>query len=558
MPRTDRKRRATLLTIYFVLSLMIPGCVLMCTEDYAWRTNAALLLLPAGLYLLWANASNRSGLMIWLGLPMIVLSAFQIVLLYLFGNSVIAADMFTNVITTNPGEAGELLSNIWPAVLLVGAIYLPLLWYAALELGRKHCLRRRHRRTMLLTGCVCFVLGSAILIPDMFRGEIKRVLRDEIYPVNAIYNAALSAVELRRITRFEQTSHDFTYGARRTETPRQREIYVYIIGEASRAASWQLFGYERETNPELSRRSDLQLYDNMLTQSNTTHKSVPTILSSVATAEHDELFNRKGLPALFNEAGFRTCFISNQSPNGAMIDKLAADADEVIYIRNPRMDMQLLEEMQKQVMMYPDQDLFFILHCYGSHFAYHQRYPRAFARWQPDDDVAISASNVEMLLNAYDNSIYYTDCMLNSVIEYLSALDACSAMLYCADHGEDLFDDARGRFLHASPTTTYYQLHVAALSWFSDSWREFFPEKAAAAEANRHAPATTHSLFHTMADMAAIECPLVDRSVSLVSGEFDYSAPRFYLNDHNEAVPHVKTGLKSEDMEMFGLHGIEL
>ena len=90
--------------------------------------------------------------------------------------------------------------------------------------------------------------------------------------------------------------------------------------------NWQLYGYDRETNPELARIDDLVVFRDMLTQSNTTHKSVPLILSSVRTDEHEELFRRKGLPALFNEAGFDTWFISNQSPQGAMIDNLAHDA----------------------------------------------------------------------------------------------------------------------------------------------------------------------------------------------------------------------------------------
>ena len=86
-----------------------------------------------------------------------------------------------------------------------------------------------------------------------------------------------------------------------------------MIGEASRAANWELYGYDRPTNPRLKALGDeIVVFRNMLTQSNTTHKSVPMILSSVRTNEHDELFRRKGLPALFNEAGFRTWFLSNQ------------------------------------------------------------------------------------------------------------------------------------------------------------------------------------------------------------------------------------------------------
>lgn len=81
--------------------------------------------------------------------------------------------------------------------------------------------------------------------------------------------------------RFEHTSEDFTYHARRTAEASKREIYVYVIGEASRAANWQLYGYHRETNPCLTRTEGLVVFRNTVTQSNTTHKSVPLILSSV-------------------------------------------------------------------------------------------------------------------------------------------------------------------------------------------------------------------------------------------------------------------------------------
>lgn len=150
-----------------------------------------------------------------------------------------------------------------------------------------------------------------------------------------------------------------------------------------------------------------------------------------------------------------------------MIDKLAKDADSLVYLPEPRYDMQLLEAMKQVIAEDPEHDLLIILHCYGSHFTYHQRYPREFARFLPDDNVAINRKNVEKLVNAYDNSIYYTDHFLSQTIEYLRSLENdCSALLYCADHGEDILDDERERFLHASPTTTFYQLYVANLGWF--------------------------------------------------------------------------------------------
>ena len=554
-----RSRFTTLLTVYFFVALIIPNCVLANTEPYSVWTVEALILMPLGFYMMWSVALRRSGVMIWLAFPFIFFCAFQIVLLYLFGNSIIATDMFTNLLTTNPGEAGELLGNIYPSVVLVCVIYLPLLWLAAREIGHKRYITRTARMNIGLTGAALFAVGLLALWPAYHVSEERHVLRDEIFPLNIMYNLGLSGSEFRKSYNFHKTSEGFTYEAERTAEAPGREVYVYIIGEASRAMNWQLYGYGRETNPLLSGVGDLVVFRDVLTQSNTTHKSVPLILSSVATGEHEELYRRKGLPALFNEAGFDTWFISNQSPQGAMIDHLAHDARHVIYIRSPRHDTQLLDEMRKALERSTSQKLLFVLHCYGSHFSYHQRYPREFAHFQPDNDVAIARQHRPMLVNAYDNSIRYTDYFLAQTIDYLRSLKGTSsALLYCADHGEDLIDDDRERFLHASPTTPAYQLYVASLAWFSEDYRTHFPEKAAAAEANETAPATTHALFHTMADMASIRGRFLTTKVSLVSPDFDRTAPRRYLNDHNEAVPFRKTGLRHEDMEVFRKYGIEL
>lgn len=556
----NRSRFSTLLSVCFFIALIIPNCVLANTEGYPLWTVEALILLPLGFYMVWSVALPRSGVMIWLGFPLLVLAAFQIVLLYLFGNSIIATDMFTNVLTTNPGEAGELLSNIYPAILLVCFIYVPLLWFAAREIAHRRYLSTTTRKNLSLIGCALMCIGGLSLWTAHRSGE-EHVLRNDIFPVNVIYNIKLCAQEFRLMQHFEETSADFTFDASRASSavaPSEKEIYIYIIGEASRAMNWQLWGYSRPTNPELSTHNDLICFRNMLTQSNTTHKSVPMILSSVDTDEHSELYRRKGLPALFNEVGFETWFISNQSPQGAMIDKLAHDADHLLYIRSPRYDMQLLDELQRAIETSSASKMLFILHCYGSHFSYHQRYPREAACFVPDDDVAIAVQHKNKLTNAYDNSILYTDHFLASTIAYLRGLDANVALLYCADHGEDLLDDERERFLHASPTTTAYQIYVASLAWFSDRYRRNFPEKVAAAEQNSNAPATTHALFHTMADMASIESRYLDPEVSLVDTTYDRHRPRRYLNDHNEAVPFIETGLSDQDIATLHRYGVTL
>ena len=550
---------ATLLATIFVTTLMLPISILTYNETNPLSLSFAGVLLPLGAYTLFASLSRHSGRMVWYGLPFIFFSAFQVVLSYLFGGSVVAADMFLNIITTNPSEASELLGNIYPAVIFVALIYLRLLLLAALHIRKKIELKNSTRHRIYAIGAISLVVGCIVLIFGC-RGDAWRVLRDEVFPINASYNLGLAVLEKYRIDHYEQTSEEFLYHAKHQPATDAREVYVLVVGEASRAANWQLFGYERATNPLLSSRDDIVLFRQITTQSNTTHKSVPMILSSIHTSEHRELYRRSGILALFNEAGFTTYFISNQQPQGAMIDKLANDANFTIYLDAPHYDAQLAEVMRKALAEDCSQKILFVLHTYGSHYSYRQRYPREFAAFLPDDDVAIEKANVDRIRNAYDNSILYTDYVLNEIISTLESYpELCSAMLYCADHGEDLFDTDGGRFLHATPTATYYQLHIASFAWFSDKYKLLFKEKAEAAQYNENVPATTYSVFHTVADMASIASQYIDFEASLVSFDYDYTSERYYLDDHNKAVAlNENIGIDSTQRRLFERAGVEL
>ena len=548
-----------MLALWLVVSLMLPVFVLAYTEKNPLWITISGILLPLGFYTIFAAMSRRSGRMVWAGLVFIFFSAFQIVISYLFGNSVVATDMFLNLITTNAGEATELLSNIYPSIIIVCVIYLPMLWVASEHLRPRIELSDKLRLRMWAVGCVSLFAGSLILWLG-YREDAKNILRDEVFPINIGYNLGLSISEARKIANYETSSEGFSYDAQRSTTLNQREIYIMVIGEASRAINWQLYGYERATNPRLSERGDLVLFRKITTLSNTTHKSVPMMLSSAPATMHNELYRRSGMPALFNEAGFTTYFISNQSPQGAMIDNLAHDANHLIYVDAPRHDMQLVDSVREVLRSDPSQRILFILHTYGSHFSYHQRYPREFARFLPDDDVAIKISNRDKIINAYDNSILYTDYVLAELIATLEKMpNVCSAIYYCADHGEDLMDERDCRFLHSSPTVTYYQLHVASLAWFSPLYRKIFADKVTAAVSNSDASATTHSVFHTMADLASISSKYVEREASLVNSQFNNEAPRHYLDDHNKAVSLDRNiGINAMQHDLFLRAGIVL
>ena len=534
-------RYSRLLIAAFVATLMVPACALIFTEEYSFLRALSAVLLPTGFYLLWSVAHKRSGMMVCWGLLWFILAALQLVLLYMFGGSIIAVDMFTNLFTTNSTEAGELLSNIWPMVSFVVVLYLPVLYLAVHSLQQGFTIAPATRRTAAIVGAVMVVAGCA-------------TMQFNVFPFNVLENIYRSVNEFVQVRRYPTLSADFKFEVKNHKEGNHREIYVMVIGEASRAANWQLYGYDRQTNPLLSAENDVVVYKNVVTQSNATHKSVPMILSSVSADNHSEIYERRGIVQLYKEAGFRTLVISCQAPNRGLVEIMCNEADQTIYM-NGLHDGAMLEPLRRAIEA-DMSDLFVVLHTYGSHFNYRERYTDEFSHFTPDDDVSISKKNRERMVNAYDNSIIYTDWFLSEVIGTLRETNACTAMFYCADHGEDLYDDSRARFLHSSPTITYYQTHVACLGWYSQQWQSLYPAKAAAAKANTLAPASTHSVFHTVAQLAPFESEYIKPSVSFVSGEFDYSAERHYLDDHCNAQLYGSLGLQRDDWEQFLNKGI--
>lgn len=126
--------------------------------------------------------------------------------------------------------------------------------------------------------------------------------------MNVCYNVGLAFQRTALTQNYHYTSKDFTFHAQATHPEEKKEVYVMVVGETSRALNWQLYGYERETNPLLVQQSGLVAFPKVLTESNTTHKSVPMLLSDVTACSYDSIYHRKGIITAFKEAGFRTAF----------------------------------------------------------------------------------------------------------------------------------------------------------------------------------------------------------------------------------------------------------
>ena len=553
------------LYFYAVLSLAVPNVVLAFGQHAPLLALAAGVIAPVGAYALLMAMSAKMGRNVWALFLLVFFAAFQLVLVYLYGGGAIAVDMFLNLVTTNPGEAMELLDNLVPAVAGVFILYLPLLAIAAWQWRRgcavaPHTLGRLRRAAAWVLGAgvalmvlCCAAYGRA----DAARGRKAYSVTDDVYPVNVFYNLCLAVRESRLSATYEQRVAHFSFGARPTHAKDSTEVYVLVIGETSRPQNWQLYGYRRPTNPLLAHEPGLMVFRNVRSQSNTTHKSVPMLLTAASAEHHDRLYREKGLIAAFREAGFHTVFFSNQLRNHSYIDFLGLEAHEAVFIRDAdgasaspspadaaaaTSDERLLPYVQR-TLAEGHKKLLIVLHTYGSHFNYRDRYPRSAARFLPDTPTDAKPQNRPSLVNAYDNTILATDRLLANVIAMLRSSRCAAAMLYTSDHGENIFDDSRRLFLHASPRPSQYDTAVPLIVWASPQYAAQHPATVSALRSNMgKGVQSSASVFPTMLSLGGVSAKASPYGLSLANPAYRLGT-RHYLDDHNRAVPLSMYGI---------------
>ena len=528
--------------------------------------NLALLLFHPGpasfakfaigliVLLIWLAAFRGSAYAIGLTLPVFLLLPFDLFYAVTF-HEAWTAPVLSVILNTNPEEASDYLQGRW--LLAGGAVLLSLtIWACAFAQAFSREWRQENLRLLNFARIALAALCVAMLLALHPRfsgvdtnvnagtelGRAGRIITQtelplhlsklrSIFPIGRL----ISVVELYVGERNNRVLRDrlqaSSFGALSSPL-RGRETYVLVIGEASRPDRWQLGGYGRETNPLLSGEPNLVWLSNMVTPWTYTLVSVPVMTTPKPASDSAYFLSYKSILSLFKEAGFRTYWVSNQLPkprDSAPVGQVAAEADERYWVNASRDDVDDSPESSPDEALLPpldeilkrdEQRQFIVLQLMGSHDAYHRRYPAAFNRFRPSltdmpDANYHSVSNRELISNAYDNSVLYTDSVLNRVITSLQGHDRVSALLYEADHGESLFDGQCSFIGHGGPARINYP--VSAFVWLSPRYMREFPDMMPVIRANANKRLSTENTFESMADLARISYPGADRSKSIFS-----------------------------------------
>lgn len=537
---SSQRHIATLL----ILAMVVPNMLLITSQGGLPLSVAYNLLLPLAAYVLLFSFFKKPGTIILWGIPIVVVHAYEVVFHYLFYGGVITSDMFLNTVTTDVGESTDVLSNIYPSLIAVAVIYVPALILAVRSVRMQETLdinlRKKARRWS------AYAVGTLAALTALFSLWGKVDIVQDCYPINVLYNLSYSVHKWNKIETYPDQSKSFRFAAKKTQQAAEREVFVLVIGESSRAFSWSLSGYERNTNPRLAKLKGLAYFTDAIAEANATQKSVPLILSSVSAERYQDIYKQKGTITAFKEAGFKTFFVMNQVPNFSLTGYLASEADSVIDMnkgsilsaQSLKRDEEIIPVLERIIDSTPG-NIFVVLHTYGSHFQYRTRYTQAERLFTPDVQMAIREKNKTDLINAYDNSIVYTDKVLSQLANMLNSKGLYSSMLFTSDHGENLYDDSRMLFLHSTPYPTVYELRIPFFAWFSDSYVAANPKALSAAVANRHKAIDTKSVFHSLLDMAHISSPYLDVQSSIINPKLRNDSNRMIVGDHDNGISYT-------------------
>jgi len=213
---------------------------------------------------------------------------------------------------------------------------------------------------------------------------------------------------------------------------------VVIMGESMNPSHMSLFGYERETTPRLSAlASDPNfVYSRAISGAVNTKVAVQTFFNlKREPANVGQLFRQDAnLMAMAKRRGMTTHYISAQTANLAtyigdgQIDHFSSKADYEEELAE-RYDEVLVEKLAGLDLSKPN---FIVLHLRGSHSPYHVYHPDAYDRY-PEDTGDSQARRV----NAYDNSLFFTDHVVSGMIQTLKAKSPLPTyVVFTSDHGE--------------------------------------------------------------------------------------------------------------------------
>ena len=287
-----------------------------------------------------------------------------------------------------------------------------------------------------------------------------------------------------------------------------KEVCVLIIGESARSKNFSLYGYERQTNPLLTQDGVVVLCAE--SAATYTTAGVKAIIDHKPTNKLYEILPnylyRNGIDVIW-----RTSNWGEPPLHIANIEKVAT-LKERYPEADARYDGILVEGLAERIASSDKNKVFVVLHTSTSHGpTYYKKYPKEFEVFTPVcTTVEMAEADHEELINAYDNSILYTDYLVHTAIDELRSLKEWrSTLLFVSDHGESLGEN--NLYMHGMPKSMAprEQFDIPFIVWLSDSERTIRDIECA----------EQYHVFHTVLSSLSIESEIYNAEYDIINNQ---------------------------------------
>jgi lipid A ethanolaminephosphotransferase len=443
---------------------------------------------------------------------------------------VIDKTMMVNALQTDVRETRDLLNWRLAATVLALAV-VPGFFLWRLQVRRKGAARQILSNAMTLIAAsallVLVVMLSFQSIASTMRNNTQ--LRYLINPLNSFY--ALGSVAARPFQRNESVllplGQDAKLGASYTGQAKP-PLLLLVLGETARSENFSLNGYARPTNPELA-KENVASQRNAWSCGTSTAASVPCMFSNFGRQAYGARpANYEDLLDVLQHAGLAVLWLDNQSGCKGVCDRIPnADTSGLkvpgLCEGGECLDEVMLQGLDKRIAALPAErrakGVVLVMHQMGSHGpAYYKRSPAAFKKFLPEcTDNALQSCGRDTLVNAYDNSIAYTDHVLAFAIHWLKTQEPHSApaMLYLSDHGESLGEN--NLYLHGMPYSVAPdgQKHVPWITWLSPGFEQRSKITTVCLRQQLDSPVSHDNYFHSVLGLMNVQTSIYQPALDI-------------------------------------------
>lgn len=470
---------------------------------------------------------NVSVPKIFAGIQFVVLLPYLLNLGYaLVEKDCVTADSLIAVYQTNINEIGEFLKSTAPLYVYFIAIFALLLIFAFLitTLKASYIKGASDGRKETISIVLAFLCIGVICNKTFHDSYFARIIRDS--------KGYLRSVQYYNAYRFDVNGKPKYIEA--TSSYPGDETFLVIIGESQNRKHMSAYGYSRDTTPWLAAQ---RANDNFVIMENGYACNTLTMLALSQALTEKSQYNHKALDKSYSlidiakAAGFKTYWISNQAQYGSYntpITLIANCADEKIWLNSDSSASSSYDEKVLPALSSINgkgKKVIFI-HLYGNHWEYNHRYPHE--KYGKFDNSNYAGKVVDLQkLNAYDNSMYYNDCVTEKIFQYAKQNWNVSSIAYFSDHGEAVVSNNK----HIPSKYEDDMGTVPVYFYFSDEYIKAHPAIVARTKKNKDIYFTNDMMYNALIDLWGIKTPYYNAKENFLSDEYGYGAGKLLILD---------------------------